>query len=176
MGVTCSDNRLLSIVKWFPYAQHSVTFASKYNTSRSWKCYWVCRLHHVKAYMYQQEIVVCWVCSLNLFNLFDILGYALYSQQIAVTLSWAAAKYIGIYLYLNNLTHWPLKDMVAILKVCVVRDLFPGEILTKLVICYLLKAENYWNSAQINLSSSLNFAEKYFSMQPYPPRNRPVKL
>ena len=49
--------------------------------------------------------------------------------------------------------------MVAILKVYVVMDLFPGEILTKLVMCYLLKAENYWNSAQINVSSSLNFVE-----------------
>ena len=43
-----------------------------------------------------------------------------------------------------------------------VRDLFPWEILTKMVIQYLLKVETYWNSAQINLSSNLNFYWKYF--------------
>ena len=39
--------------------------------------------------------------------------------------------------------------------------------------CY--NCEKIWNSAQINLSLTLNFYWKYFSPQKYPSRNRPVK-
>ena len=42
-----------------------------------------------------------------------------------------------------------------------VRDLFPWEMLTKMVISCLLDNEKIWNSAQINLSSTLNFYRKY---------------
>ena len=47
-------------------------------------------------------------------------------------------------------------------KLYEVRDLIPWEILTKMVIWYVLKVEKYWNSAQINLSSTLNFYRKIF--------------
>ena len=43
-----------------------------------------------------------------------------------------------------------------------VRDLFPWEILTKMVIQYLLKVEKQWNYAQIKLSSTFNFYRKIF--------------
>ena len=38
-----------------------------------------------------------------------------------------------------------------------VRDLFPWEMFTKMVISCLQNVEKIWNSAQINLSSTLNF-------------------
>ena len=41
-----------------------------------------------------------------------------------------------------------------------VRDLFPWEIITKIVISCLLKVDKIWNSAQIILSSTLNFLPK----------------
>ena len=41
-----------------------------------------------------------------------------------------------------------------------VRDLFPWEMIIKMVISYLLNVEKIWNSAQINLSSTLNFLPK----------------
>ena len=41
-----------------------------------------------------------------------------------------------------------------------VRDLFPWEMITKMVISCLLNVEKMWNSAQINLSSTLNFLTK----------------
>ena len=41
-----------------------------------------------------------------------------------------------------------------------VRDLFPWEMITKMVISCLLNVEKIWNSAQINLSSTLNFLTK----------------
>ena len=46
-------------------------------------------------------------------------------------------------------------------KLYVVRDLFPWEMLTKMVISCLLNVEQIWNSAQINLISILNFYQKY---------------
>ena len=49
-----------------------------------------------------------------------------------------------------------------VLKIYEVRDLFPWEILTKMVISCLQNVEKIWNSAQINLSSTLNFYRKYF--------------
>ena len=42
-----------------------------------------------------------------------------------------------------------------------VRDLFPWEMFTKMVISFLLNVEKIWNSAQINLSSTLNFYRRY---------------
>ena len=42
-----------------------------------------------------------------------------------------------------------------------VRDLFPWEMFTKMVISCLLNVEKIWHSAQINLSSTLNFYRKY---------------
>ena len=42
-----------------------------------------------------------------------------------------------------------------------VRDLFPWEMPTKMVISCLLNVEKICNSAQINLSSILNFYQKY---------------
>ena len=42
-----------------------------------------------------------------------------------------------------------------------VRDLFPWEMFTKMVISCLLNIEKIWNSAQINLSSTLNFYRRY---------------
>ena len=42
-----------------------------------------------------------------------------------------------------------------------VRDLFPWEMLTKMVIWCLLNAGKNWNSAQINLCSILNVYQKY---------------
>ena len=48
-----------------------------------------------------------------------------------------------------------------LVKVYVVRDLFPWEMLTKMVISCLLNVEKIWNSAQINLSSTLNFYRRY---------------
>ena len=42
-----------------------------------------------------------------------------------------------------------------------VRDLFPWEMLTKMVISCLLNVEKIWNSAQINLSSTLNIYQRY---------------
>ena len=42
-----------------------------------------------------------------------------------------------------------------------VRDLFPLEMLTKMGISYLLNVEKTWNSAQLNLSPTLNFYQKY---------------
>ena len=41
-----------------------------------------------------------------------------------------------------------------------VRDLFPWEMITKMVISFLLNVEKIWNSAQINLSSTLKFLLK----------------
>ena len=38
-----------------------------------------------------------------------------------------------------------------------VRDLFPWEMFTKMVISWLLNFEKIWNSAQIDLSSTLDF-------------------
>ena len=43
-----------------------------------------------------------------------------------------------------------------------VRDLFPWAILTKTMISYFLNIEKIWNSAQIKLSSTLNFYRRYF--------------
>ena len=43
-----------------------------------------------------------------------------------------------------------------------VRDLFPCGMLIKMVISCYLNVEKIWNSAQINLSSTLNFYQKYF--------------
>ena len=43
----------------------------------------------------------------------------------------------------------------------VVKDLFPWEMFTKMVISCLLIVEKIWNSAQINLSSALNFYRRY---------------
>ena len=43
-----------------------------------------------------------------------------------------------------------------------VRDLFPWEMLTKTAISCFLNVEKIWNSAQINLSSTLNFLLKIF--------------
>ena len=40
------------------------------------------------------------------------------------------------------------------------RDLFPWEMVTKMLISCLLNVEKIWNSAQINLSSTLNFLKK----------------
>ena len=45
---------------------------------------------------------------------------------------------------------------------CEVRGLFPWEMLTKMVISYLLNVEKNWSSVQINLSSTWNFYRKYF--------------
>ena len=42
-----------------------------------------------------------------------------------------------------------------------VRDLFPWEMFTKMVISFLMNVEKIWNSAQINLSSTLNFYQRY---------------
>ena len=57
-----------------------------------------------------------------------------------------------------------------------VRDLFPWEMVTKMLISCVLNVEKIWNSAQINLSSTLNFfTENIVSTQQYPPRNRPLK-
>ena len=42
-----------------------------------------------------------------------------------------------------------------------VRELFPWEILTKTVTSFFLNVEKIWNSAQINLSSTLNFYRRY---------------
>ena len=42
-----------------------------------------------------------------------------------------------------------------------VRDLFPWEMFIKMVISCLLNVEKIWNSAQINLSSTLNFYRRY---------------
>ena len=42
-----------------------------------------------------------------------------------------------------------------------VRDLFPWEMFTKMVISCLLNVEKIWESAQINLSSTLNFYRRY---------------
>ena len=42
-----------------------------------------------------------------------------------------------------------------------VRDLFPWEMFTKMVISCLLNVEKIWNSAQLNLSSTLNFYRRY---------------
>ena len=42
-----------------------------------------------------------------------------------------------------------------------VRDLFPWEMFTKMVISCLLNVEKIWNSAQINLSSILKFYRRY---------------
>ena len=55
-----------------------------------------------------------------------------------------------------------INEMVQKCHVYEVRDLFPWEILTKMVIQYLSKVEKQWNSAQINLSSTLNFYRKIF--------------
>ena len=41
-------------------------------------------------------------------------------------------------------------------------DLFLREMLTKTLISYFLNIEKIWNSAQINLSSTLNFYPRYF--------------
>ena len=41
-----------------------------------------------------------------------------------------------------------------------VMDLFPWEMITKMAISFLLNVEKNWNSAQINLSSTLNFLLK----------------
>ena len=43
-----------------------------------------------------------------------------------------------------------------------VRDLFPWEMLTKTAISCFLNVQKFWNSAQINLSSTLNFYRRYF--------------
>ena len=42
-----------------------------------------------------------------------------------------------------------------------VRDLFPWEMFTKMGISCLLNVEKIWNSAQINLSLTLNFYRRY---------------
>ena len=42
-----------------------------------------------------------------------------------------------------------------------VRDIIPWEMLTKMVISWLLNVEKIWNSAQINWSSILNLYRKY---------------
>ena len=43
-----------------------------------------------------------------------------------------------------------------------VRDLFPWEMLTKMVISCFLNVKKIWDSAQINLSSTLNCFRRYF--------------
>ena len=43
-----------------------------------------------------------------------------------------------------------------------VRDLFPWEMPSKMMISCLLNVEKIWNSAQINWSSTINFNRKYF--------------
>ena len=42
-----------------------------------------------------------------------------------------------------------------------VRDLFPWEMFIKMVISCLIHVKKIWNSAQINLSSTLNFYRRY---------------
>ena len=51
-------------------------------------------------------------------------------------------------------------QMTYELHIYEVRDLFPWEMITKMVISCLLNVEKIWNSAQINLSSTLNFLKK----------------
>ena len=47
-------------------------------------------------------------------------------------------------------------------KIYVARDLFPWEMLTKTMISCFLNVGQIWNSAQINLSSTLKFYRRYF--------------
>ena len=65
---------------------------------------------------------------------------------------------------IHNAHHWPVYHIHTHARThkYEVRDLFPWEMLTRIVIPYLLNFETMWNSAQINLSSTLNFYRKYF--------------
>ena len=79
---------------------------------------------------------------------------------------WYKACYL-MRLYNKHISIFCIKHMSIIFRTLQVykwyevRDIFPWEMFTKMVISCLLNVENIWNSAQINLSSTLNFYWRY---------------
>ena len=96
-----------------------------------------------------------------------------HTQHSSLTLSPNAISWIDImygFFFLDISSRWSLSYFVMDENILIpasnadvyeVKDLFPWEMFTNMVISCLLNVDNIWNSAQINLSSTLNFYRRY---------------